>query len=53
VTTLQPFDITAPDLPTGTVEIAFDQGVLTAGDRSRPVSEIELELKSGCAGTIY
>ena len=41
------------DLPSGTVEIAFDQGVLTAGDRSRPVSEIELELKSGRASTIY
>lgn len=41
------------DLPSGTVEIAFDQGVLTAGDRSLPVSEIELELKSGSAGAIY
>jgi triphosphatase len=41
------------DLPSGTVEIAFDQGVLTAGDRWRPVSEIELELKSGSASTIY
>ncbi|UWU80189.1 CHAD domain-containing protein [Bradyrhizobium huanghuaihaiense] len=41
------------DLPSGTVEIAFDQGELTAGDRSQPVSEIELELKSGSASTIY
>lgn len=41
------------DLPSGTVEIAFDQGVLTAGDRSLPVSEIELELKAGSASTIY
>ncbi|MBR0822219.1 CYTH and CHAD domain-containing protein [Bradyrhizobium liaoningense] len=41
------------DLPTGTVEIAFDLGELTAGDRSLPVSEIELELKSGSASTIY
>jgi triphosphatase len=41
------------DLPSGTVEIAFDQGVLTAGDRWRPVSEIELELKSGSASTSY
>lgn len=41
------------ELPSGTVEIAFDQGVLTAGDRSLPVSEIELELKSGSASTIY
>ncbi|WP_453953656.1 CYTH and CHAD domain-containing protein [Bradyrhizobium sp. USDA 377] len=41
------------DLPSGTVEIAFDQGELTAGDRSLPVSEIELELKSGSASAIY
>lgn len=41
------------DLPSGTVEIAFDQGVLTAGDRSMQVSEIELELKSGSASTLY
>ncbi|MBR0880156.1 MULTISPECIES: CYTH and CHAD domain-containing protein [Bradyrhizobium] len=41
------------DLPSGTVEIAFDQGELTAGNRTLPVSEIELELKSGSASTIY
>jgi triphosphatase len=41
------------DLPSGTVEIAFDRGVLTAGDRTLPVSEIELELKSGSATAIY
>lgn len=41
------------DLPSGSVEIAFDQGQLTAGDRAMPVSEIELELKSGSAGAIY
>lgn len=41
------------DLPSGTVEIAFDHGVLTAGERSMPVSEIELELKSGSAAAIY
>lgn len=41
------------DLPSGTVEIAFDRGELTAGGRSLPVSEIELELKSGSASTIY
>ncbi len=33
------------DLPSGTVEVAFDQGHLKSGDRSMPVSEIELELK--------
>ncbi|MBH5402147.1 CHAD domain-containing protein [Bradyrhizobium sp. CNPSo 4010] len=41
------------DLPSGTVEVAFDQGELTAGDRSVPVSEIELELKSGSPSAIY
>ena len=41
------------DLPSGTVEVAFDHGVLKSGDRSMPVSEIELELKDGSAGAIY
>lgn len=41
------------DLPSGTVEVAFDRGVLAAGDRSMPVSEIELELKGGSTSTIY
>jgi inorganic triphosphatase YgiF len=41
------------DLPSGTVEVAFDHGVLKAGDRSLPVSEIELELKGGSASAIY
>lgn len=41
------------DLPSGTVEVAFDQGHLTSGDRSLPVSEIELELKSGSPSAIW
>ena len=41
------------EMPSGTVEIAFDQGVIKAGDRSLPVSEIELELKSGSATAIH
>jgi len=41
------------DLPSGTVEVAFDQGVLKAGNRSLPVSEIELELKDGSRLAIY
>ncbi len=41
------------DLPSGTVEIAFDQGMLKAGDRVQAVSEIELELKEGSPATIY
>lgn len=41
------------DLPSGTVEIAFDQGHLKSGDRSLPVSEIELELKAGSPSAIW
>jgi inorganic triphosphatase YgiF len=41
------------DLPSGTVEVAFDHGLLKSGDRSMPVSEIELELKGGSASAIY
>ncbi|MET4802751.1 CHAD domain-containing protein [Bradyrhizobium sp. LB11.1] len=41
------------DLPSGTVEIAFDKGHLISGDRSLPVSEIELELKSGSPSAIW
>jgi inorganic triphosphatase YgiF len=41
------------DLPSGTIEVAFDQGHLTSGDRSLPVSEIELELKSGSPSAIW
>jgi triphosphatase len=41
------------DLPSGTVEVAFDQGCLKSGDRSLPVSEIELELKTGSPSAIY
>ncbi|MDH6260878.1 CYTH and CHAD domain-containing protein [Bradyrhizobium sp. BR13661] len=41
------------DLPSGTIEIAFDQGHLISGDRSLPVREIELELKSGSPSAIW
>jgi triphosphatase len=41
------------DLPTGTIEVAFDHGFLKAGGWSQPVSEVELELKGGSAATIY
>src|ERR1700744_363666 len=41
------------DLPSGTIEVAFDNGVLKAGDRSMPVSEIELELKGGSVGAVH
>ncbi len=41
------------DLPSGNVEVAFDRGVLKAGNRSMAVSEIELELKDGSRLAIY
>ena len=41
------------ELPSGTVEIAFDHGFLKSGNRSMPVSEIELELRDGSASAIY
>ncbi len=41
------------DLPAGSVEVAFDRGVLRSGKRSMPVSEIELELKEGSSSAIY
>jgi triphosphatase len=41
------------DLPSGTVEVAFDHGVLTAGERTQAVDEVELELKGGSTAAIY
>ncbi len=41
------------DMPSGTVEVAFDRGMLKSGDRTLPVSEIELELKEGSPSAIY
>ena len=41
------------NLPSGTVEVAFDHGVLKSDDQSVPVSEIELELKGGSTIAIY
>jgi inorganic triphosphatase YgiF len=41
------------ELPTGTIEVAFDHGVLRAGDRSQQIGEIELELKGGSPSTVY
>lgn len=41
------------DLPSGTVQVAFDHGTITADHRTRPVSEIALELKTGNAAAIY
>jgi triphosphatase len=41
------------DLPDASVEIAFDEGRIEAGDRQEVLSEIELELKSGNAGALF
>lgn len=35
------------------IEIAFDEGDITAGSSSLPISEIELELKSGNQAALY
>ncbi len=35
------------------LELAFDQGAITAGDCKRPLSEIEIELKKGEAARLY
>ena len=40
-------------LPSGTVEVSFDHGILRAGDRTLPVNEIEIELKEGATQTLY
>ncbi len=41
------------DLPHATIELAADEGVVAAGGRSEPISEIELELKQGDVTTLY
>jgi inorganic triphosphatase YgiF len=35
------------------IEVAFDEGTLSAGDKVEDVCEIELELKAGGAGALY
>jgi triphosphatase len=40
-------------LPSGTVEVAFDAGLLKAGERTAPICEIEIELKSGGPAALY
>ena len=41
------------DMAGASVEVAFDQGVIEAGDHRVTVSEIELELKSGVRAVLY
>ncbi|MYM60901.1 CYTH domain-containing protein [Vibrio sp. OCN044] len=35
------------------IEVAFDQGMVEAGERKEPICEIELELKSGQADALF
>ncbi|EQB9036918.1 inorganic triphosphatase [Vibrio cholerae] len=35
------------------VEVAFDQGLVVAGDRQEPICEVELELKSGQTDALF
>ena len=41
------------DLPGAVVEVAFDDGVIEAGEQREPVSEVELELKAGDLRALY
>jgi triphosphatase len=41
------------EIADSTIEIAFDQGFLVAGERREPVNEIELELKAGEPAALY
>jgi inorganic triphosphatase YgiF len=35
------------------IEVAFDEGMIASGNRTRPICEVELELKSGNARDLY
>jgi triphosphatase len=35
------------------IEVAFDEGAIQAGGKQAPISEIELELKSGCIAVLF
>ncbi|HET7881109.1 MAG TPA: CHAD domain-containing protein [Acetobacteraceae bacterium] len=41
------------DLPGAVVEVAFDDGLISSGARSEPLSELELEVKAGNARALY
>ncbi|MBZ9655298.1 CYTH and CHAD domain-containing protein [Phyllobacterium lublinensis] len=43
----------ALDVPDGEIEIAFDDGMIEAGEQRESLSEIELELKHGKAAVLY
>jgi inorganic triphosphatase YgiF len=37
----------------GEIEVALDQGAIRAGDQAWPISEVEMELKSGEVGALF
>jgi triphosphatase len=41
------------ELPSASIQIAFDEGVIEAGERQEMLSEIELKLKAGQAGVLF
>jgi len=41
------------DIAGASVEVAFDEGVIEAGDHRVPISEIELKLRSGAPAVLY
>ena len=43
----------ALDMPDAQIEVAFDNGVIEAGEEQVPLSEIELELKQGKTAALY
>jgi inorganic triphosphatase YgiF len=40
-------------LPEATVSVAFNEGVVEAGERAEPVAEVQLQLQSGDPGAVY
>lgn len=44
---------TVPVSGGGSIEVALDQGFVSGGGRSRPICEVELELKSGKPAALY
>jgi triphosphatase len=44
-------DVVMPD--GSTIEVAADKGVIIAGEKTAPILEIELELKTGQAGSLF
>jgi triphosphatase len=41
------------ELPNATIDVAFDTGIVRAGERTAPISEIELKLEQGSPAALY